>query len=194
MKSIRYPITSTLLSEARLYARESFGHTMDYQGWQDQKLKLARLTYGKFGQLWVAEFCRVNGIQYEKDTSSPYVADDRDLSIFGHSIDVKTTINRDFLGQVSPGVINKPCDYFCFIVTDMQCSFVEPLGFIDCDAYRAIAVEVKEGQLIPGTNTRQRFGTSFFLPRLAPVTPFVQFLLRLREAAQASSDVLGANL
>ena len=24
MKSIRYPITSTLLSEARLYARESF--------------------------------------------------------------------------------------------------------------------------------------------------------------------------
>lgn len=194
MKSIRYPIASTLLSEARLYARESFGHTMDYQGWQDQKLKLARLTYGKFGQLWVAEFCRVNGIQYEKDTSSPYVADDRDLSIFGHSIDVKTTINRDFLGQVSPGVINKPCDYFCFIVTDMQCSFVEPLGFIDCDAYRAIAVEVKEGQLIPGTNTRQRFGTSFFLPRLAPVTPFVQFLLRLREAAKASSDVLGANL
>lgn len=194
MRSIRYPITSTLLSEARLYARESFGHTMDYQGWQDQKLKLARLTYGKFGQLWVAEFCRVNGIQYEKDTSSPYVADDRDLSIFGHSIDVKTTINRDFLGQVSPGVINKPCDYFCFIVTDMQCSFVEPLGFIECDAYRAIAVEVKEGQLIPGTNTRQRFGTSFFLPRLAPVTPFVQFLLRLREAAKASSDVLGANL
>ena len=146
MNAIRYPITSALLSEARLYAQESYGHTMDYQGWKDQKLKLARLTYGKFGQLWVAEFCRANGISHEKDTSSPYVADDRDLSIYGHSIDVKTTINRDFLGQVSPGVINKPCDYFCFVVTDVQCSFVEPVGFMDCDTYRSVAVQVKEGE------------------------------------------------
>lgn len=191
MNAIRYPITSALLSESRLYAQESYRHTMDYQGWHDQKLKLARLTYGKFGQLWVAEFCRANGIECQKDTSSPYVADDRDLTIYGHSIDVKTTINRDFLGQVSPGVINKPCDYFCFLVTDMQCSFVEPIGFMDCDTYRAVAIEVKEGQAIPGTSTKQRFGTSFFLPRPAPVIPFVQFLTRLRSAANASSAVLG---
>lgn len=190
MNAIRYPITSALLSEARLYAQESYGHTMDYQGWQDQKLKLARLTYGKFGQLWVSEFCRANGITHEKDTSSPYVADDRDLSIYGHSIDVKTTINRDFLGQVSPGVINKPCDYFCFLVTDVQCSFVEPIGFMDCDTYRTVSVQVREGELIPGTRTRQRFGTSFFLPAQAPVIPFVQFLTRMRSAVKAGRAAL----
>ena len=192
MNAIRYPITSALLSEARLYAQESYGHTMDYQGWKDQHLKMARMTYGKFGQLWVAEFCRANNLQYQKDTSSPYVADDRDLTIYGHSIDVKTTINRDFLGQVSPGVINKPCDYFCFIVTDKECSFVEPIGFIDCETYRSIAVEIKEGQTIPGTKTFQRFGTSFFLPRPAPVVPFVAFLIQLHKAANTSRLAIGA--
>ena len=194
MNAIRYPITSALLSEARLYAQESYGHTMDYQGWQDQKLKLARLTYGKFGQLWVAEFCRANSIECVKDTSSPYVADDRDLSIYGHSVDVKTTVNRNLLGQVSPGVINKPCDYFCFLMTDSNCSFVEPIGFMDCDTYRAVAVEVKEGQTIPGTSLVQRFSTSFFLPRPAPIVPFVQFLKHLRDANHASSNVLGVQV
>ena len=196
MNAIRYPITSALLAEARLYAQESYGHTFDYQGWEkpDQKQKMARLTYGKFGQLWVAEFCRANGLPCEKDTSSPYVADDRDLTIYGHSIDVKTTVNRNFLGQVSPGVINKPCDYFCFLVTDLKCSFVEPIGFMDCDTYRSVAIEVKEGETIPGTTMQQRFGTSFFLPRPAPVVPFVQFLKHLRAANHASSNVLGAKV
>lgn len=93
---------------------------------------------------------------------------------------------------MSPGVINKSCDFFCFVVTDVQCSFVEPVGFMDCDTYRSVAVQVKEGELIPGTATRQRFGTSFFLPRPAPVIPFVWFLMRLREAAKAGRSVIGA--
>lgn len=192
MNAVRYPIHSGVLSEARLYAQESYRHTMDYDGWKDQKLKMARLTYGKFGQLWVTEFCRANAIDCVKDTSSPYVPDDVDLTICGHSIDVKTTINRAYLGQVSPGVINKPCDYFCFLVTDQQCSFVEPIGFIDSDTYRAIAVEVKEGQLVPGTNQKQRFGTSFFLPVGAQFVPFVQFVRRLQSAAEQSRRVVEA--
>jgi len=191
MKAIRYPITSALLSEARLYAQESYGYTMNYKGWDDQYKKMARMTYGKFAQLWVADFCRVNDIDYVKDTSSPYVAHNLDLTICGHSIDVKASINRTFIGQVSPGVINKPCDYFCFVVTDDKCSFVEPIGFIDCDMYRSVSVKVNEGDLIPGTNTRQRFETSFFLPRPAPVTPFVQFLVRMRDASKASKVLIG---
>lgn len=119
---------------------------MDYQGWQDQKLKPGAPDLREIlTQLWVAEFCRANGIECVKDTSSPYVADDRDLSIYGHSVDVKTTVNRNLLGQVSPGVINKPCDYFCFLMTDSNCSFVEPIGFMDCDTYRAVAVEGEGG-------------------------------------------------
>ena len=63
---------------------------------------------------------------------------------------------------------------------------------MDCDTYRSVAVQVKEGELIPGTGTRQRFGTSFFLPRPAPVIPFVQFLMRLRAAAMAGKSAMGA--
>ena len=61
---------------------------------------------------------------------------------------------------------------------------------MDCDTYRAVAVEVKEGQTIPGTSLVQRFSTSFFLPRPAPIVPFVQFLKHLRDANHASSNVL----
>ena len=96
----------------------------------------------------------------------------------------------NFIGLINP--THKACDFFCFVVTDVQCSFVEPVGFMDCDTYRSVAVQVKEGELIPGTGTRQRFGTSFFLPRPAPVIPFVRFLMRLREAAKAGRSVIGA--
>jgi hypothetical protein len=182
MKAIRYPLSSATLSEARLYARESFDHTWDYDGWKDQKLKLARVTYGKFGQLWVAEFCKANGIECKKDTSSPRVSDDRDLTICGYSVDVKTTIKPKFVGQVSPGVINKPCDYFCFLITDINCSFIEPVGFMDYATYRDVAIEVKDGEIIPGTSTVQRYPKSFFLPEDAPIIPFVKFLMRISEA------------
>ena len=66
-----------------------------------------------------------------------------------------------------------------------------PKGVKAWPAAAWMAVQVKEGELIPGTGTRQRFGTSFFLPRPAPVIPFVRFLMRLREAAKAGRSVIG---
>ena len=132
---VHYPLTTNLLTEARLYATDSIQHTMDYEGWQDQHKKRERIVYGNFGQLWVAEFCRINGIPCQKDRSSPERADDYDLIAHGFKIDVKTSIHKDLVGQVSPGVINKPVDYFCFMLTDRLCSYIAPYGLIAADEY-----------------------------------------------------------
>lgn len=173
---VHYPLTTNLLTEARLYATDSIQHTMDYEGWQDQHQKRERIVYGNFGQLWVAEFCRINGIPYQKDRSSPERADDYDLIAHGFKIDVKTSIKKELVGQVSPGVINKPIDYFCFMLTDRLCSYIAPYGLIAADEYRKISVEVKQGEIIPGTTIHQRFGKSYFLPPGAELKPFVQFM------------------
>lgn len=97
---VTYPVSSSILIEARLYCQDSIQHTMDYKGWKDQHEKQSRITYGKFGQLWVAEFCRLNNIPYRKDKSPPKEADDVDLFIFDRSVDVKTTVFMDLVGQV----------------------------------------------------------------------------------------------
>jgi len=173
---VHYPANTAMLSEARLYATDSIMHTMDYNGWKDQHQKRERITYGKFGQLWVTEFCRLNGVPHQKDRSSPKDADDVDLVVRGQLIDVKTSVCQSLVGQVSPGVLNKPCDYFCFLLTDKACSYVAPYGLIEADVYRKIAVEVKQGDLIPGTGIQQRFGSSFFLPENPELIPFVRFM------------------
>ncbi len=175
---VYYPVTTKLLIEARLYAQDSIQHTMDYHGWKDQHEKKDRITYGKFGQLWVTEFCRLNKIPYDKDRSSPLIADDVDVVIREKKIDVKTTVHNDFVGQVSPGVINKECDDYCFLVTDKGCSFLSPIGFVSRSDYLQYAICVHEGEVIPGTNIRQRFGSSYFLPPHSPcLIPFVRYLM-----------------
>lgn len=176
--SVCYPVSTKLMTEARLYANDSIQHTMDYHGWKDQHKKKERITYGKFGQLWVAEFCRLNGVNHAKDNSSPTMADDLDLLIRGRKIDVKTTVSN-LVGQVSPGVIEKECDDYCFLITDRQCSYVNPIGFVSKDDYIEHATCVEEGDIIPGTNFRQRFSRSYFLPANSLVLrPFVQYLLK----------------
>ena len=172
-----YPMTSALLTEARLYAVDSIAHTMDYHGWKDQHYKQERITYGKFGQLWVGEFCKLNGICYEKDKSSPKQADDLDLKIGVYSVDVKTTVCEGIRGQVSPGVFDKPIDYYLFMVTDAVCSFVKPLGFVSQENYQRNAIKVFKGEYIPGTTVRQNFEFSYFLPYEIPVwEPFLDFM------------------
>lgn len=177
--NVCYPVSTSLITEARLYANDSIQHTMDYHGWSDQHQKQERITYGKFGQLWVAEFCKLNGIDHKKDRSSPKVADDLDLLIRGRKIDVKTTVSNSFVGQVSPGVIDKECDDYCFLITDKQCSYVKPIGFVSKGDYIEHANCVEEGDIMPGTSVRQRFSRSYFLPADSIVLqPFVQYLFK----------------
>lgn len=183
---VHYPFSSAIFNEARIYAYDSIGHTLDYQGWGDQHRKMERITHGKFGQLWVTEFLRLNGIPFEKDTSSPEVPDDYDLIAFGYRIDVKTSIKRDLVGQVNAAVVDKT-DFFCFVLTDALCSYVAPYGFISRDDYLEAAILVKQGEMIPGTALRQRFPKSYFLPPDAKLMPFVQFV---RQQGKAKPRVI----
>lgn len=184
----RIPCITSILSEARLYAIESSGHTMDYEGWKDQHNKLERLTYGKYAQLWVGEFCRINGIDFVKDKSSPNEPDDNDLTICGHQIDVKSSVHPKLLGQISPGMYQRHNGFYCFILTDRQCSFVMPVGFIHCSLFLPFSQEVRKDQEIPGTNIVQRFGRSRFLQPGAPVVPFFDFMTDAR-AGEISNHI-----
>lgn len=176
MNRPRIPCSSLLLTEARLYALESKNFTMDYRGWQDQHNKLERLTYGKFAQLWVYEYCRLNGIPCEKDTSSHRDPDDKDLTISGHDIDVKASIIPSLVGQISPGVYKREGGFYCFMITDRDCSFIRPIGFLSKAKFMEHSSEVKKGEVIPGTNIKQRFGSSRFVSPGAPVIDFFKFM------------------
>lgn len=176
----RIPCSSAVLSEARLYAIESYNHTMNYKGWEDQHNKMERLTYGKFAQLWVYEYCILNGIECEKDDSSPLTPDKKDLTICGINVDVKSSVRPEFLGQISPGMYNKDDGFYCFLLTDHDCTFIQPRGFISCADYMRHSIEVKKGDAIPGTDVVQRFGSSRFLRKKGVVTQFHEFM---RDAA-----------
>jgi hypothetical protein len=173
---VRIPCSSAILSEARLYAIESRDHTMDYDGWKDQHHKLRRLTYGKFAQLWVYEFCRINDIECLKDGSSPKEADRTDLTVCGFEMDVKASTIPAILGQISPGMYGKSEGFYCFILTNEDCGFVMPAGVVSCADYMRHSIEVKKDEIIPNTNIRQRFGRSRFLQAGSPIVPFFDFM------------------
>lgn len=170
------PCSSVILSEARLYAIESNTHTMDYEGWKDQHNKLKRLTYGKFAQLWVYEFCRINGIPCEKDNSGPTEPDNKDLVICGFDVDVKASTIGALVGQISPGMYDKSEGFYCFARTNESCSFILPIGFLHCSLFMQHSTEVKKDERIPNTRIVQRFSSSRFLNKGAPVVPFFEFM------------------
>ena len=177
-----YPVSTDIITDAKVYATESINYTMDYEGFEnrcekDLQKKMERIVYGKFGQLWVAEFCRLNGVNCKSDKSSPYVPDKSDLEIDSLKIDVKVSVIKHLVGQVSPGAVKADYDYFCFMLVDRDCKWVCPYGFISCEDFRRVMVEVERGQKIPGTNIVQKFMASYFLPENPHLIPFVSFLM-----------------
>lgn len=160
----KLPITTTVISEAKLYAMESIKHTVDYKGWGDCHQKLCRITIGNFCQLWLAEFCKINGIPHVKDNSSPYEPDKCDLTINGHAIDCKSSVVSSLPMQVSPHCEKQEnIDFYAFFSTDKEMNFIEPLGFISRLKFMKEAMVVNVGDTIPGTNLVQRFDKSYFI-------------------------------
>lgn len=164
MSRYSYPVATTMLTEARMYAVESINYTMDYDGWDDGHKKMERITTGKFAQLWLCEFCRVNNILYQKDRSSPKMADSGDLVINGWNVDCKVSTIPLLAGQVSKhhdSPKNNINIYF-FFLTDGQMSFIKPVGCIRKEHLIDVSKKVLEGEKIPDTNIVQRFGYSYF--------------------------------
>jgi hypothetical protein len=162
----KYPANSAILNEARMYALESISHTFDYNGWQDGHQKMQRITTGKYAQLWLAEFCRINEIDYKKDISSPYIYDDEDLKICNLSIDCKVSIYDYLVGQVSPHCLKQEnISGYAFFLTDSSLSFIKPYGFIKRDDFIKNAVCIEKGEKIFDTGITQRFSKSYFIDK-----------------------------
>lgn len=162
---MKFPCNPRVLIEAWAYARESLAHTFNYQGWRDGHRKAQRIATGKFAQLWLAEFCRLNNIPCAPDRSSPYVADAGDLTINGWVIDCKVSVVHGLEGQISPRHERESnVDYYAFFRSDKELSFIEPLGFVRFSDVKARAVVVSKGEKIPGTSVVQRFDRSYFIP------------------------------
>ena len=163
---MKHPVSTAIITEARMYAVESINHTMDYSGWDDGHEKTMRITIGKFSQLWLCEVCHLNMIPYEKDTSSPYMPDQRDLTINGWAVDCKATVSDGLEGQVGPGhdKKNNSIDLYAFFRTGRNMEFIEPLGFVWARDLLTVAKKISQGERIPGTNIDQRFRYSYFVP------------------------------
>ena len=71
-----------------------------YLNWDRQNDKLLFMQ----GARSVGEFCKLNGVPYEKDTSSPCISDSGDLKINNWVIDCKASTSPGFEGQVSRNI------------------------------------------------------------------------------------------
>jgi len=177
-----------------MYARESIEHTLDYEGWEDGFRKMGRITTGKFAQLWLHEFCRLNGIPSFKDKSSPFVPDREDLRINGYSIDSKVTMRTDWDGQVSKNhdKAKADIDIYAFFRTNKIISFIEPLGFCWANELDSVGHRVNEGEMIPGTNVKQRFGHSYFIDA-KDMKEFLQFLEWMKNNRKQKDEIVQAD-
>lgn len=182
----KYPVSSALLNEARLYALESINHTIDYKGWSDAYQKMTRITTGKFAQIWLSEFCKLNNIKHIKDDSSPYISDNQDIEICGYSIDCKVSTNQNLIGQVSPHCLKQTNIHsYAFFLTDEKMSFISPCGFIPREDFLNKSKEIKQGEFLPNSNIQQRFSSSFFISK----EHLIDFDVAINSFARLSNEV-----
>lgn len=164
----KFPVNSTALSLARLYAIDSFNYTYDYKGFEDEQQtdrKLRRIQIGRFGQEWIAEFCKMNNIPITADSSTAKENDDFDINISGKYIDVKTAVST-IPCQCNKAIENKKnIDMFIFLKTDSKFSFIEPVCIIPFQQYFQHAVLVRKGEMFPDTNIKNKFGEGSYVLR-----------------------------
>lgn len=174
MKPLRMPIPDHLAVDAREYARLSLAHTHNYNGWGDGHKKRERIETGRCAQLWLACFCRVNGIMARLDDTDYRRPDETDVTIAGVDVDVKASTIAIMPPQVNAAVVERSHGgYYCFTVIDEKLRWIMPLGFIAAADFERQAVCVRRGERIPGTKIDQRFAdTSYFLPLDKPLVPF----------------------
>ncbi len=179
---MKYPVNTSAIHEARVYAMESIEHTADFKGWRDCYKKHSRILTGRFCQAWLLDFCRINKIPCRGDTSSYQESDSGDLTISGYVVDCKATIIPELAGQVSSVLDSKGniTQIYAFFVTNKHCTFIEPLGLISKKSYKEKCVKVEKGEEIMNTKTIQRFDFSYFID-LAHLIPLDEALAKIRE-------------
>ena len=183
----KYPVLSTVIERARLYAIDSYSYTHDHKGWETQQSKSQRILTGRVGQEWVSAFCVINGIKNKPDTSSHKDNDEYDLIICGKTIDVKiTAVSHCFASQVNNTSIKQKIDYYCFLLTDKKFTYIQPVGFISHSNYVRAAVNVPQGACIPGSTIKQIFrdGSRFLIDDTG-MLPFWETLMQWQKEHDA---------
>ena len=184
---LKLPVNSTPLSIARLYAIDSFNYTHDHEGFEDEKgtnSKLRRIQIGRFGQEWITEFCKINNIHITADKTSAKENDIFDINILGKNIDVKTS------ASTIPCQCNKlierknNIDLFVFMKTDNWLSCIEPICIIPFDYYFQNALLIKEGELFPQTNIKNKFKRGSYVlqePEIYGGQPVINTLVKVSQ-------------
>ena len=180
MRAIKWPLLSTLVGAARMYANDSMRHTFDYPGWEqeangDAKRKLRRIMHGRLFQLWLVEWCRINAVLFRYDTTPYFASDDGDLEIVGNKVDAKATTVG--LLQVGAQLLRQQ-GWFAFAELGENLEWIAVDGFISCGDFFEQAVFVKHNDKIPGTNFRQIYREgSYFLLDTTKLAPFPEIVL-----------------
>ena len=168
--SYKLPSLGQLIKDAETYSTQSINYTFDYSGWEDESgtnRKKDRIFYGRFGQEWLYRFCKLNELKVDKDNTSEKENDKFDLIISRHIVDVKNSISEGFIGQVSPGCYkNEKTHFYCFLLTDRELSYVEPLGFISAGDFKKKCFFVAHDEYIRNTGMKNKFiDGSYFVDR-----------------------------
>lgn len=154
---MKFPANPAIAAEARSYSVAAIGHTFNYDGWDGADKRMVHWITGKYCQLWFGEWCRLNGVPYRNDTSSPLIYDNGDLYVRGKNTDCKCSIVSGLEGQINNLKKDSETELYAFFSTDKNLSFVEPLGFASKRTALEKAVFVPHGELIPGTKIKQAF-------------------------------------
>jgi len=195
---MRIPVNTMSLMAARVYAYDSHLFTHDHCGYeQDSKTvsKIDRITTGVFGQEWLAEMCRLNGIAVKKDTTTHMQNDVFDLKILDKIVEVKTAAS-DIYCQVNCIANRRLCDFYCFLKTDKNKTFIEPVGIIPKSIYDQVKIKVDYDSKIPGTNFMQKHIVGTYVldreeNRLANVVATI--LKAQKQGWDATADALWGN-
>lgn len=203
---MKYPYSIEILKCADTYAKKSLKYTYSYTGWESEagtEAQYQRILTGRFGQEWVASYCRLNRIKVISDESDYRVADNFDLIIIDSIVDVKTTMVSIIPCQVNAALAKKDVDFYCFIRLDRNFIFVEPFGFISQDLYFKYAQKINYNECFPKTSIRNKFKNgSYILKRsflscfettIKTLTPLVT-PKRLASVLPVSSPTLEAGL
>lgn len=185
MKLYKLPSFDKAIQLAVSYSNKSIEFTYDYSGWEHEggtERKRKRIEVGRFGQEWFCSYLRLNGIACHSDDTSPEQNDKYDVMVMNKLlIDIKTSSHPGFIGQVSPGVFGKNGLFaYCFLLTDKEYSFVEPLGFAKPED-KDLFYFIDHGQPIRDTGFTNNFNKgSYFIDqeKMIPFFVFINFLVK----------------
>lgn len=192
MADLIYPTQDVIDQLRKLawdYAERSCEFTINYAGWQPQNeedvdKKKTRIAIGKIGQLWLKRVCELNEVPFIDDITDYETPDEYDVIVYNHKFDVKTTKNGFRPGQINSALRTKPMDYYCFMGYICNTHVLTCYGIIAFEDFWEQSTFIPYGELLPGTNTYNRFnGGSNVLEDLSILDDLGDVLTDLKKRA-----------